>query len=323
MPETQLHTGRLRKFIPQPDRHAARYGNFTLTRRDVETLDVIYRYRFLEARHIRALIDGSDQQITRRLQGLFHHSYVGRYTRRERMRLDLEPGAPLIAYGLETKGARALEQLRRPCGAEGTDSPRQIRWKKAYTRRTEWFVEHQLMVSNFRCAVELALCKAPDTELVSWQQGPDTWLRVMVPGEPRRSVSVAPDAYFVVRQGEHLRHFFLEADRSTEEHKRILRKYDNYWWYLQHARFDGPQRARPRVNVLFLTTGMSRMLNIMETLKDMPKPTRAVHGGKGAFRFCVEQDISIEDPYWISKPTWRTVANSVDARRQPPTTPLL
>ena len=60
----------LRKFIPQPDRYAERYGHFTLTPRDVEILEFVHRYRHLEARHIRALVGGSGQQITRRLQGL-------------------------------------------------------------------------------------------------------------------------------------------------------------------------------------------------------------------------------------------------------------
>jgi hypothetical protein len=38
------------------DRYAERYGNFTLTARDMEILGTVYRYRYLEARHIRALV---------------------------------------------------------------------------------------------------------------------------------------------------------------------------------------------------------------------------------------------------------------------------
>ncbi len=87
----------LRKYAAQPDRYAQQYGNFTLTSRDYEILDLIYRYRYLEARHVRALVHGSGQQITRRLQGLFHNRYVRRYVPRLRMRADLEPGAPLLA----------------------------------------------------------------------------------------------------------------------------------------------------------------------------------------------------------------------------------
>jgi len=69
-----------------------------------------------------------------------------------------------------------------------------VRWRKEYTRRTEWFLEHNLMVSNFRCVLELALRETPGTELVTWSQGKDSWFRVSIPGERKRTVRVAPDA---------------------------------------------------------------------------------------------------------------------------------
>ena len=285
----------LRKFIAQADRYAERYGRFTLTARDLQILEVVHRYRYLEARHVRALVGGSDQQITRRLQGLFHNKYLGRYARRERMRLELDPGAPLIAYGLELNGARALERHRGAAAPAGLElkSPQ---WKKEYTRRTEWFLEHQLMVSNFRCVLELALRETPDTELVTWSQGKGTWFRVLIPGIRRRVVRVAPDAYFVLRQGDELRHFFLEADRSTEEHRRLLDKFVGYWWHLQDPRFADIEGRRLRVNILFLTISERRMQNMIGTLQAMPKPNRATHGGKGIFLFCLDEDVSISHP---------------------------
>ena len=231
-------TGRLRKFIPQPHRYAEPYGNFTLTPRDLEILATVHRYRYLEARHIRALVPGSGQQITRRLQGLFHSKYLGRYARRQRMRLELDPGAPLMAYGLESKGARVLERNRyRLARATGT-KPMPVMWRKDYSRRTEWFLEHHLMVSNFRCVLDLALRETPGTELVTWDQSKNMWFRVRTRGTARRS-QLAPDAYFALRTVTQIRHFFLEADRSTEEHRRITEKIDGYCWYLQSREYSG------------------------------------------------------------------------------------
>jgi hypothetical protein len=216
------------------------------------------------------------------------------------MRLDLDPGAPLTAYGLELKGARALERHR----ATGGPEPEPVRWKKEYSRRTEWFLEHHLMVSNFRCVLELALRETPDTELVTWKQGKEIWFRVMIPGERRRVLRVAPDAYFALRQGNQLRHFFLEADRSTEEHRRLVDKFVGYWWYLQDPRFTAAPGGPARVNTLFVTTGADRMENMIETLRQMRKPNRAEHGGKGCFRFCVERDVTLEDPGRVAGHLW-------------------
>jgi hypothetical protein len=281
---TQRSAG-LRRFIPQPDNFAARYGNFTLTPRDHEILDLVHRYRYLEARHVRALIHGSNQQITRRLQGLFHNGYVRRYASRQRMRPDLNPGAPLVAYGLELRGARVLAARPPQLLAADGRQPERVRWKQDYTRRTEWFLEHQLMISNFRCVLELALRETPGVELVNWAQGQEIWLRATIPGHPRRTVRVAPDAGFILREAGQERHFFLEMDRSTEEHRRLLQKCVGYWWYLQSLDFHRAQSVDRRVNVLSVTTGHQRMLNMMETLRMMPKPNRADHGGKGLFWF--------------------------------------
>ena len=121
--------------------------------------------------------------------------------------------------------------------AEAGAEPEPVRWKKEYTRRTEWFLEHHLMISDFRCNLELTLRETPDVELVTWDQSRDTWFRVTIPNQRHRTARVAPDAYFVLRDHGDLRYFFLEVDRGTEEHRRLVEKFTAYWWYLQDPRF--------------------------------------------------------------------------------------
>ncbi len=310
MNATTSRSGRLRKFIPQPDRYSARYGNFVLTARDLEILELVFRYRYVEARHIRALVGGSDQQITRRLQGLFHNGYLGRYARRERMRLDLDPGAPLMAHGLETKGARALQRHCVLTTTDGLSQTEYIRWKKDYTRRTEWFLEHHLMLSSFRCGLEIAVRQRRTAEIVAWEQGKDIWFPVKLPRKRRPIFRVAPDAYFVLRQRDQVRHFYVEVDRGTEEHRRLLDRFLGYWWHLRNDSLVGPSGGRRRANVLFITTSDRRMLNMIETLRRTPKPDKT-HGGRGLFWFASEVSYARLEPQSLAATNWMS-ANQTD-----------
>ena len=69
----------------------------------------------------------------------------------------------------------------------------------------------------------------PDLALLCWEDARKLSARSLPLGAKFR---LAPDAYFALRDHDEIRHFFLEADRSTEEHSRLVRKFRAYWWYL-------------------------------------------------------------------------------------------
>jgi hypothetical protein len=51
---------------------------FRLTERDREILKHVHRHRFLRSDHLCALLPGSPQQVLRRLQLLYYHSFLER-----------------------------------------------------------------------------------------------------------------------------------------------------------------------------------------------------------------------------------------------------
>ena len=56
----------------------AKVAPIHLTQRDREIFRLIHQQRFLRSRQIVALLGGSAQQLSRRLQRLFHHGYLER-----------------------------------------------------------------------------------------------------------------------------------------------------------------------------------------------------------------------------------------------------
>jgi len=309
----------IRKYVPQPEQYAARYGVFTLTARDVEIIDLVYQYRHLESRHIRALIGGSEQKITRRLQGLFHNLYLARYVPREKMRLELGQGSPQIAYGLETEGLRVLKAHRQDV-ANGDEEPEPVNWKKDHTRRMEGMLRHKVMTSHFHCVLELALRDAAqDIALVEWDQSQNN--RSYVKFQDGREFVVTPDAYFSIEAAGGIHNFYIELDRSSEDRWRIAEKYEKYWWWLQSPAYQEAHHDHKRVSVLFVSTGEQRLSNMMDVLRGVPyihnrktyqfdKPNDPPYGGKGWFCFCLEDDYQLEDPSTILAPIWRTVTRS-------------
>jgi len=65
-----------------------------------------------------------------------------------------------------------------------------------------------------------------------------------------------------------------------------------------------------RVNVLFVTTGRQRMLNMIEKLRQMPKPNRAAHRGKGLFWFCKADMYTLDRPESILEHFWENTGDS-------------
>lgn len=256
-----------------------------LTDRDRDIIQLVHRHRFLRSHHIVALLDGSEQQIVRRLQLLFHHGYLDRP--RAQVQFIERGGSRPLAYGLGNKGGALL---RRELGLT-VDADA---WSEKNHAVGRVFLEHTLLVSEIMVTLELA-CRKRGVRLLHEDElnltQPFQWW-VKIQGGTR--LGAIPDEVFAIeypdRDNQLQRaYFFLEADRGTmpviRKHLvqtsffRKLLAYEATWTNKVHQRHLGISRFR----VLTVTTIADRVQTLLAACSQLQR-------GHGLFLFA---DISI------------------------------
>ena len=247
-----------------------------LTERDHKIIRLIHRYRFLRSHQIIALIDGSAQNLSRRLQWLFHHGYL------ERPRAQLQyyerSGSQTIAYGLGNKSGSRL-QLN-PAA-----------WGEKNRAIGRMYLAHALLVSDVMVSLELA-CRLHGIRLLHEDElnlsvgAPLHW-RVKI--RDGIKLGVIPDRVFALeyadQHGSTQRvYYFLEADRGTmpvireklaqSSFYRKLLAYEATWINKVHQRHLGISRFR----VLTVTTSAARVKSLFDACSRLQR-------GHGLFLF--------------------------------------
>jgi len=247
-----------------------------LTERDHKIIRLIYRHRFLRSQQIIALIGGSAQNLSRRLQWLFHHGYL------ERPRAQLQyyerSASKTIAYGLGNKSGSLL-QLNPEAWGEKNRGIGQI------------YLAHALLVSAVMVSLELA-CRQHGIRLLHEDElnlpveAPLHW-RVKI--RDGTKLGVIPDRVFALeyadQNGQMQRvYYFLEADRGTmpvireklaqSSFYRKLLAYEATWINKVHQRHLGISRFR----VLTVTTSAARVKSLLDACSRLQR-------GHGLFLF--------------------------------------
>jgi hypothetical protein len=250
-----------------------------LTARDHDILRLVHRHRFLRSHQIIALIGGSAQQLSRRLQWLFHHSYL------ERPRAQLQyyerSGSQTIAYGLGNKSGSLLQLNPATWGEK----------KRAIGRM---YLAHALLVSDVMVTIELA-CRQHgirllhEDELKLPVEAPLHWWVKIRDGT---KLGVIPDRVFALeyadQNGQMQRvYYFLEADRGTmpvvreklaqSSFYRKLLAYEATWTNKVHQR----QLGIPRFRVLTVTNSAARVKSLLDACSRLQR-------GHGLFLFADE-----------------------------------
>ena len=247
-----------------------------LTERDHKIIRLIHRHRFLRSHQIIALIGGSSQNLSRRLQWLFHHGYL------ERPRAQLQyyerTGSQTIAYGLGNKSGSRLQL-----------DP--ATWGEKNRAIGRMYLAHALLVSDVMVSLELA-CRQHGIRLLHEDElnlPVETPLHWRVKIRNGTKLGVIPDRVFALeyadQHGSTQRvYYFLEADRGTmpvireklaqSSFYRKLLAYEATWINKVHQRHLGISRFR----VLTVTTSAARVKSLLDACSRLQR-------GHGLFLF--------------------------------------
>jgi hypothetical protein len=254
----------------------AKVSPIRLTERDREIIRLIHRHRFLSSHQLVALIGGSAQQLSRRLQLLFHNGFL------ERPRAQLQyyerHGSQSIVYGLGNKSGSLL-QLN---PAEWGEKNRAI---------GRMYLAHALLVSDVMVSLELT-CRQRGIRLLHEDElnlPVETPLQWRVKLRDGTKLGVVPDCVFALeytdQKGQAQRaYYFLEADRGTmpvvrtklsqTSFYRKLLAYEATWTNKVHQRHLGILRFR----VLTVTTSAPRVKSLLDACSRLQR-------GHGLFLF--------------------------------------
>ena len=255
------------------------------TVRDHDILRLIHRHRFLRSQQIIALIGGSAQNLSRRLQWLFHHGYLERP--RAQLQYYARSGCQTITYGLGNKSGSLL-QLNPASQGEKNRGIGRI------------YLAHALLVSDVMVSLELA-CRQHGIRLLHEDElnlpvaAPLHW-RVKI--RDGTKLGVIPDRVFALeyadQNGQVQRvYYFLEADRGTmpvvreklsqSSFYRKLLAYEATWSNKVHQRY----LSIPRFRVLTVTTSAARVKSLLDTCSRLQR-------GHGLFLFADESVLQHE-----------------------------
>ena len=257
-----------------------------LTERDQEVIRRVFEHRFLRSTHLTTLLPGSQQQLLRRLQLLYHHGYLDR----PQAQLDYyRHGSRPMVYGLGNHGMNFLES------EDGVPS-RKLDWTAHNRSITRYFIEHTLAVADAMVALELS-SRAQGIEFLDYQRQrkqPFKWsVSPHKNGLATEEVGVIPDQVFGLKIGGARRWFFLEADRATMPVERSNFKQSSFVRKLiaYHETWRGGiiKESFPRFQVLTVTTTPERVKNLVDATARLTK-------GKGSGLFLFTDQKSFAPP---------------------------
>jgi hypothetical protein len=250
-----------------------------LQSRDIDIMEMVYRFKVLSQAQIKALFFGSSATNAQsRLARLFDLHYLDR----KFLPMQLGVGRSPTLYVLARRGVELLRTER------GYDS---LKWFSDSTDFSDTFLQHTLAINEVYVAVALA-CRAHGFTLESWQTENEVkadydYVTLETARGKREQFPVVPDSVFsIVAHGRRHR-CLLELDRGTMESARFKDKVRAYIAYHTSGKYQaryGSQSMRVLTVISTISTGEKRLANLKAA-------TEAV-GGKRHFWFTTLKQIT-------------------------------
>ena len=199
---------------------------------------------------------------------------------------------------------RGAEILAKQTGEEVLTIPY---FTPARLKRSQYMMEHELMVTQVGIALEMLSRKYRDLSMKSWETSPNKLgasVRLLTPKGMER-VPLVADALFGLEYNCVTSWFLLELDRGTINIGRMRRKFQGYrkWW-----RNDGPKVrfGIKNIRLLVLVPNEKRL----KALK-LAANASSNKGGTGFFWFGLHEFADLDHPERLLEKVWQK-ANDQD-----------
>lgn len=277
-----------------------------IQKRDIEILKLVFQYRFLNADHIRALMNGHNKKaITQRLTKLYRAGYLDRPVEQVSIYYKYgNKGSSPIIYALGQRGAKALAE-REENKIDGLD------WKRKNQEVKDRTLLHDLGVANFGVILRLAIeAQANDTNLLYWKQDrqdrEEIKDRVIVYNKKKKeeeTQTIIPDAVFRLQYPKGRPLFFLEHYREilTNNKKYLEQKLLRYAYYYQQERHKKKYDSK-NFRVITMVPTKERIKNLIAIIK-AEKTLSQLESYR--FWFVCMENLDVSKPGSILEPIFR------------------
>lgn len=274
--------------------------------RDLQILNALSILLYMTTQQIQELFwtesRGGEHGLRKACERRMRLLHKARLVRRIEQPTILGEGTKPFIYAISRQGADLLV-------AELGIDPKDIDWRPKSQEHNYPFLEHALLITDFRIALQKA-CPLANVGLAGWldekelrKEGMTDQVTLLGPNDEKLKTAVIPDAAFLLDRDGKKALFFVEIDRGTVtiqpsvwERKGWSKKLLAYQEYMKTeaymTRYEGRQ-----ARVLTITTSQKRLDHIQHLAREL-------EDAKGylftTFDLALEPTKLLTEPIWSS-----------------------